>query len=100
MIDQLSLFDPPSQAHSPTSKAAAIAIKPARQTLQARVLDLIRAAGYAGLTDEQIITILNMNPSTERPRRIELQEAGKIVDSGRTRKTRSGRNAVVWVISG
>lgn len=30
-------------------------------------------------------------------RRVEGVEAGRVVDSGRTRKTRSGRNAAVWV---
>lgn len=97
MIDQLNLFDPPAQRHSPTSQAAAKSIKGARQTLQARVLELIRAAGAAGLTDDQVIALTGMNPSTERPRRIELQERGLIKDSGKTRKTRSRRNAIVWI---
>ena len=101
MTAQLHLFDrspePPAQRHSATSKAAAENIKPARPTLRARVLELIRASGSAGLTDDQIQSLTGMNPSTQRPRRIELQEAGLIRDSGKTRPTRSKRQATVWV---
>jgi hypothetical protein len=39
---------------------------------------------------------LGMNPSTQRPRRIELCQRNLIVDSGTTRLTTSGRKAVVW----
>jgi hypothetical protein len=38
-----------------------------------------------------------MNPSTQRPRRIELCEAEAVIDSGLRRLTRSSRAAVVWV---
>jgi hypothetical protein len=38
-----------------------------------------------------------MAGSTERPRRRELEEAGWIRDSGRTRKTASGHDAIVWL---
>ena len=51
----------------------------------------------AGLTDEEIQIILHMDPSSERPRRVELQRDGLVVDSGRTRLTASGRKATVWV---
>jgi hypothetical protein len=47
-------------------------------------------------TDEEIQLGLEMSGSTERPRRVELVAAGRIVDSGRTRPTQSGRQAVVW----
>ena len=48
-----------------------------------------------GATDEEMQAGLGMNPSTQRPRRIELARRGLIVESG-TRKTASGRMAVVW----
>lgn len=60
-----------------------------------RVLAAI-SASTDGLTDEQIQQQLGMNPSTERPRRIELVDMGEIHDTGRTRETLSGRSAVVW----
>jgi hypothetical protein len=61
------------------------------------VYDYVQVMGDIGATDEEIQDILGMNPSTQRPRRVELVDAGLIRDSGATRKTRSGRPAVVWV---
>jgi hypothetical protein len=96
---QLGLFDAPApaQAHSPTSKAAARSIEPRTGTLRGFVLAYIRGAGMNGATDEEMQSALSMNPSTQRPRRIELVEAGFVYDSNRTRPTESGRNAVVWL---
>lgn len=87
----------PHVAGSDTSEQAAIAITPHLNELQRRVLDYVRACGMDGCTDEQIIDALGISPSTARPRRIELTNAGLVLDSGRTRKTKSGRNAVVWI---
>ncbi len=98
---QLGLLDwapPPSAPHvagSDTSRDAARAIRPALGDLQARVLECLRTRG--GLTDEQIQDALGMAPSTQRPRRVELERAGYARDSGERRSTRSGRRAVVWV---
>jgi hypothetical protein len=52
-----------------------------------------------GGTDEELQDALGMNPNTQRPRRIELVERGLVRDSGRTRKTKSGRRATVWEIA-
>jgi hypothetical protein len=52
---------------------------------------------WGGLTDEEQQNLLKMNPSTQRPRRRELQKAGRIRDSRRKRKTASGARAIVWV---
>ncbi len=93
-----SLFDdPPAQQHSPTSVAAGEAIAPVAATLRAEVLAAIQAAGADGLTDEEVQTRLSLGGSTARPRRIELVESGLVTNSGRTRPTASGRQAVVWV---
>jgi len=86
----------PHQRHSETSKAAAVEVTPRLGILQIAVLKFI-ASHPDGLTDEQIAEGLGMNPSTARPRRIELQAQGKIVESGK-RETRAGRMAVVWKI--
>jgi hypothetical protein len=92
---------PPAQRHSATSKAAASAIEPKAGTLRGQVLACIRAAGLEGRTDEECQEVLGMNPSTQRPRRIELQGAGLIVPApGVTRKTTSGRKAKVFVAIG
>lgn len=81
-----------------TSTLAAISIEPSAPTLRARVLELLQKFGRVGMTDEQMQIALQMNPSTERPRRLELVAAGLVMDSGRTRKTVSGRKATVWVV--
>lgn len=96
MVQTTLDFDkPPAQRHSATSVAAAEQIEPHVGNLQAKVLSAIRFATN-GLTDEQGIAITQLSPSTYRPRRIELQRAGLIYDSGETRLTLSGRKAVVW----
>ena len=88
-----SLFDaPPAQRHSETSVAAAESIKVSAGSMRARVLEAI--AEEPG-TDEEIAQRLGMNPSTERPRRIELVEA-HLIRSTRQKKTTSGRWAQVW----
>jgi hypothetical protein len=48
-----------------------------------------------GATDEEIIAGTKLNPSTARPRRIELARRGLVVEAG-TRKTASGRMATIW----
>jgi hypothetical protein len=92
-----TLFDdPPAQASSPTSVAAADAIAPVAATLRRLVYEAIAAAGADGLTDEEMLAAVGLQPSSGRPRRIELVRAGLVVDSGRTRMTKSNRKAVVW----
>lgn len=61
---------------------------------QRRVLELLMS-WPEGLTDEEMQTRLGMNPSTQRPRRVELVRRGLVVEAG-TRRTTSGRLAVVW----
>lgn len=90
-------MDLPYVADSDTSRAAAEQAAPRAAVGRSRVLELLRAALPDGLTDEQIARTLRMNPSTERPRRIELVRAQLVVDSGRTRHTRAKVRAVVWV---
>lgn len=64
--------------------------------LQQRVLSFIRSRGTIGATDEEIALCLALNPSTSRPRRIELANDFRIFNSGEFRKTKSGRKAAVW----
>jgi len=101
MSDQLSMFETPEtlpfQAHSGTSRAAAEGMRSPAVTDRAAVLMVIQQSTH-GRTDEEIQRMLKLNPSTQRPRRIELVQAGKVRDSGRTRKTKSGRAATVWEV--
>lgn len=81
-----------------TSLAARDSIRGHAATMRKSVLDAITAAGVDGLTDDEGAKLLEMNPSTYRPRRGELDELGLIVQSGEVRATASGRRAVVWVV--
>jgi hypothetical protein len=82
---------------SRTSKEAAYAIDHALGKIQGQVLAFLQKKEAHGATDEEMQVSLALNPSTQRPRRIELLEKSLIRDSGTTRKTTSGRNAVVWI---
>jgi hypothetical protein len=85
----------PSARGSVTSAQAADSLGPAMlNALQRKVLELLRATPE-GLTDEEVQRRLDMNPSTQRPRRIELARRGLVVEAG-TRRTASGRMATVW----
>ena len=81
---------------SMTSAQAAESLGPATlNAMQRKVLRFLQTCGAFGATDEEMQLALGMNPSTQRPRRIELARAGMVVADG-TRKTTSGRMAVVW----
>jgi hypothetical protein len=102
MALQRGLFDAPEelpyQRHSETSHEAAEANAPTAGTQRQAVFGALEAHPV-GLIDEEIQNLLAMNPSTERPRRIELVNSGAVVDSGTTRLTKSGRKAVVWILA-
>jgi hypothetical protein len=99
-VADLPLFNQPAPSvrGSLTSAAAAESLGPATlNAVQRRVLEYVRAH-REGVTDEQIATGLGLNPSTARPRRIELARRGLIVEAG-TRKTASKRNATAWRVA-
>jgi len=54
--------------------------------------------GEAGTTDDAAEVVLDMKHTTYTARRGELVKQGLVRDSGNTAKTRSGRNAVLWVM--
>lgn len=96
----LPLFNqaPPAQSHSRTSVDAAASIDSTTLTrLHRLVLEYLRSRPE-GATDEEIASGLGLNPSTERPRRIELARRGLVIEAG-VRKTASGRNANVWRVA-
>jgi predicted ArsR family transcriptional regulator len=85
----------PSVNGSTTSAAAADSLDGTTlNRLHKAVLAYI-AGRRDGCTDEEIARALGMNPSTARPRRIELLRRGLIEQAG-TRRTTSGRMASVW----
>jgi len=91
--------DPPARRNGPeTSKAAARSMRCGAKTLRARVLRFFVEASRDGATDEQCQQALNLKPQTETARRNELVRDGLVRDSGRRRKTSSGRRAIVWMV--
>lgn len=81
-----------------TSNEAAARIEPTAGTLRRLVLDYVRQRGEIGATDEEMQVGLEMNPSTQRPRRQELEKLGFIRRlDGFTRSTSSGRSAIVFI---
>jgi len=78
-----------------TTAAAAASMATCAAKQRARVLAAI-AGAVNGLTDDEGQALLEMEGSSCRPRRIELQTSGRIRSTGETRKTRSGRLAVAW----
>jgi hypothetical protein len=87
-------YERPFQKHSDTSRDAAESMRPTAATLREAVFNYLFGRGSDGATDEEIQIDLDMAGNTERPRRRELQEAGKVRDSGMRRTTKTGRQAV------
>lgn len=96
MVTQLDAFDVPAPyVNTDTSIAAAVAIQPHSKAIRERVFRLIQH----GLTTDQVEEITGLSHQTASPRVRELAQANRIKDSGERRKTRSGRNAIVWVVA-
>ncbi len=102
-MKQLSMFDKPETAPyvagSETSKAAAERIEPSMASMRGKVLAFLREHGPH--TDEEMQNLLHMNPSTQRPRRIELVRDGFVreyvsADGITCRQTRSHAWAQLW----
>lgn len=83
----------PAARHRPTSVAAAEQIRPRRQSHSQRVLEAIRSGPK---TDQEIAEVTGLAENSVRPRRVELEREGQIVDSGTTRRTVANRRAIVW----
>jgi hypothetical protein len=74
-------------------KTPAQLIVPLARNARERVHMALRMFGP--MTDEEIQGILRMGGSTQRPRRLELQQAGRVVAGGKV-KSGSGRKATLW----
>lgn len=95
------LFDErPARARNtdpPTSHAAARSMEPTR--LQLLVLNCIQSFGDKGVTAEQVADCLHVDKQSITPRFRPLVEGDLIKDSGRKSVNRSGRSAILWVVS-
>lgn len=81
-----------------TEREAARKAKPGAHKQAMVVLAAIRGAGTLGLTIEEVATFTGLRQSSVCARRKWLEDMGMIVDSGKRRKTTSGRMAVVWEV--
>jgi hypothetical protein len=96
--EQLTFVGLVRNDHPATAQEAA-ARAPAGRAGRA-VRSFIQSRGQRGATDEELIEAVmayGYAMNTIRPRRVELVRAGVVADSGRTRATGSGRDAIVWV---
>lgn len=84
--------------HPTTSFQAAQQARETARTQRERVYEYIRGCGEYGATDEEIQDALAMGDS-HRARRIELERSRRIWLTGRTRPTKRGGNARVWIAS-
>lgn len=90
---------PPHQRHSATSRASAMAAAPKFPERMLSLLAMIAMRRNAGVTDEEGQDNMSIDGNSYRPMRVTLYKHGYIEDSGVTRKTKSGRNAVVWTVT-
>lgn len=103
-FDDPSLSDPraslPGAHHGrDTEKAAAWADLPRKGTQRLRVLAAIAIAEDLGRTDQELEELLEMPRPSPGNRRGELMAGGWVRDSGKTRPTRAGKQAVVWILT-
>lgn len=86
------LHHPAAVHHSQTSMDAGRSMIGKR----AHALDVVyKLLQHQPMTDEEIARVSGLNPSTARPRRIELERMGLIEPCG-TAQTASGRQAQRW----
>lgn len=97
--DILGDIVPPHQKHSDTSRAAAASMIPKFKGLMLSLMKFFKARGDIGMTDEEGQYMSQVNGNSYRPARVKLQEYGLVKDSGMRRRTRSGKDAVVWVVT-
>lgn len=90
-----------------TSRDAHKFIKPHAPCIRERVFQFIASRGFAGATIEEIHYALGIKESTvcgrvndlhdPKPDRRGIKEKARIRNSERTRETRSGHSATVWI---
>lgn len=83
--------------HPATAKRAAASIS--LKNKQAAHWRILMALYNVAMTDEDMQKELEMNPNTQRPRRVELVEKGWVEPYHHTKFTESGREAMLWELS-
>lgn len=84
-------------SNNPESLEAASSMAASRQSMMESILALIRNAGRAGMTADEVLVATGLTHQTGSARVHDLKVRGLIVPSGARRKTRGGRMAAVMV---
>ena len=94
-MKQLNIFDTDYEScnYTSTSKKALASIKPKIKTKREQVYDLIK---LKPLTNYEISDELEIPLSSVCARVRELQVLNLVIDSGLKRKTKYGKDAIVW----
>jgi len=94
-MKQLDIFETDYEScnYTSTSKKALASIKPKIKTKREQVYDLIK---LKPLTNYEISDELEIPLSSVCARCHELQELNLVIDSGLKRKTKYGKDAIVW----
>ena len=95
MQKQLDIFDTDYESanYTKTSQDALATIKPKIKTKREEVYEFIK---FQSSTNYEIADELDMPLSSVCGRVHELQELNLIENSGKTRKTKYGKQAIVW----
>jgi hypothetical protein len=82
-----------------TSLEAFDAFKPKAKDMGRRIVSYLESCGAEGATDEEMdIAFDTVATRSNRPTRNALTKRKVLANSGNRRKTRSGREAIVWVL--
>lgn len=97
--DDTTLNEPRARATDPETSQDAAASVVNRTMLQDAILQVLKV--YGAKTDEKIASYLfdrglATTPSGMRTRRRELVQMGMVEDTGKRRRTKAGRNSIVW----
>ncbi len=96
------MFSGPHTSHSApeTSAAAAEKVKPKLPSIRSRVLAFAKGRGQGGFTDPEVVELGPNDIIGERswrPRRSELTDENRILDSGRRFIGENGNEFVIWI---
>ena len=89
----------PPSVEQDTSAIAAGSVRTDTGRLRESVRTMIRWCHDFGATCDEVEQALNLSHQTAGPRIRELVQLGLVKDSGQRRPTRSGRGAIVWILT-
>lgn len=96
-VSDFNYPDRPGFKARETSRDAGDAMASRAKTLRDAAYSILKAS--AGLTADEVADALRESVLAIRPRCSELAARSKILDSGLRRPNKSGRKAVVWIVS-